>query len=393
MPTEARSLDFVPPSFADPNSGRIVLLADDLCGACDAGAAFLRTGRTVRIWFGTNAHFSTPESVQAFNTSSRALSPRRAARAVSLACAALAGSPNSLFFKKVDSAARGPLGAELLAAHRALGTRAILFAPAFPAAGRTVSDGILEIQDAAGKHSTIHLDRLFPITARGRIIHISYARELAPALDAGMTVLICDSSTQADLDALARAAQDLPGLLYAGSAGLAQAFAGLIPARPMAALVPNAARTLLIAGTSHPSPGSSFRNSIQATPAASGFSASISHSARRRGFAPHFVPILLKRSSSPVAKPRSLLFALSMPTLLSSRVSSRRAFRGALCRAAMRMDAPSSLSPATSARRTHSTKSLPRYEVEHEQAIRFVSAELEPVHHAERSARVPGATR
>src|SRR5208282_4632296 len=101
---EARIPDFVRPSFADPQSGRIVLLADDLTGACDAGAAFLRTGRTVRIWFGTSVQFSTPESVQAFNTSSRSLSPRRAARAVSLAVTALVGDPNSLFFKKVDSA-------------------------------------------------------------------------------------------------------------------------------------------------------------------------------------------------------------------------------------------------------------------------------------------------
>ena len=113
MPTEARSSDFARPSFADPYSGRIVLLSDDLTGACDAGAAFLRSGRTVRVWFGTSVQFSTPESVQAFNTSSRVLSPRRAARAVSLAVTALAGDPNSLFFKKVDSAARGPLGAEV----------------------------------------------------------------------------------------------------------------------------------------------------------------------------------------------------------------------------------------------------------------------------------------
>jgi uncharacterized protein YgbK (DUF1537 family) len=252
MPTEARNPDFVRPSFADPHSGRIVLLADDLTGACDAGAAFLRTGRTVRVWFGTSVHFSTPESVQAFNTGSRSLSSSRAARAVSLAVTALAGDPNSLFFKKVDSAARGPLAAELLAAHRALGTRAILFAPAFPAAGRTVSDGLLEIEDAAGRHSTTRLDRLFPITARGRIFRVSHARELAPAVDAGKTLLICDSSTQADLDALASAAEDLPGLLYAGSAGLAQALAGLTRARPQEALVPSTTRTLLIAGTSHP---------------------------------------------------------------------------------------------------------------------------------------------
>jgi uncharacterized protein YgbK (DUF1537 family) len=252
MPTEARNPDFIPPSFADPQSGRVNLLADDLTGACDAGAAFLRSGFSVRVWFGTSVEFSTPESVQAFNTNSRALSARRAARVVSLACTALAGDPNSLFFKKIDSAARGPLAAELLAAHRTLATRAILFAPAFPAAGRTVRDGILEIEDAAGKHSQVRLDHLFPLTVRGRIFHVAHARELAPALDAGKTLLICDSVTQADLDALARAAMDLPGLLYAGSAGLAQALAGLVPARPMTALVPVVVRTLLIAGTSHP---------------------------------------------------------------------------------------------------------------------------------------------
>jgi uncharacterized protein YgbK (DUF1537 family) len=252
MPAEARIPDFVPPSFADPQSGRIVVLADDLTGACDAAAAFLRAGRSVRVWFGTSVEFSTPEDVQAFNTSSRALSPRRAAREVSSACAALASDPNALFFKKVDSAARGPIASELLAAHRALGTRAVVFAPAFPAAGRTVRDATLEIEDAAGQHAQIRLDRLFPFTVRGNIFHVAHARELVPALDAGKTLLICDSATQMDLDALVRAASSFPGLLYAGSAGLAQALSGLIPARPMAALVPPAARTLLVVGTSHP---------------------------------------------------------------------------------------------------------------------------------------------
>ncbi|HEY1804796.1 MAG TPA: four-carbon acid sugar kinase family protein [Terracidiphilus sp.] len=252
MPAEARIPDFVPPSFADPHSGRIVLLADDLTGACDAAAAFLRTGRSVRVWFGTSVEFSTPEDVQAFNTSSRALSPRRAAQVVSQACAALAGDPNSLFFKKVDSAARGPIGAELLAAHRALGTRAVLLAPAFPAAGRIVREGTLEVEDAAGQHKQIRLERLFPFLVRSSVFHVAHARELVPAFDAGKTLLICDSAAQSDLNALARAANGLPGLLYAGSAGLAQALASLVPARPMAALVPPITRTLLIAGSPHP---------------------------------------------------------------------------------------------------------------------------------------------
>ena len=128
------------------------------------------------------------------------------------ACTALAGNPNGLFFKKVDSAGRGPLAAELLAAHRALGTRAILFAPAFPATGRTVSDGVLEIEDASGKHSRVQLNSLFPIMARSHIFQISHARELAPALDSdsAKTIFICDSATQADLNALAKAAKDFP---------------------------------------------------------------------------------------------------------------------------------------------------------------------------------------
>lgn len=252
MPTEARNPDFAPLSFADPHSGRIVVLAGDLTGACDSGAAFLRAGRSVRVWFGSSVVFSAPESVQVFNTNSHSRSPHRAAHIVSRATQALGADPNSLFFKDVDSTARGPLAAEVLAAHRALGTRAILFAPAFPAAGRTVRNGILEIHDAAGETSRIRLARLFPLTAYAHLSHISQPGELASAFHSGKTVLICDSATQADLDALARAAQDLPGLLYAGSAGLAQALAGLNLLRLPALFVPPASRTLLIAGSPHP---------------------------------------------------------------------------------------------------------------------------------------------
>lgn len=252
MSAEFPRPDLAPPSFADRSVGRIVLLADDLTGACDAGAAFLSAGRTVRVWFGSNVQFSAPESVQAFNTNSRSLPPSGADRAVSRAAAALGSDPNSLFFKKIDSAARGPLAAEVLAAHRALSTRAILLAPAFPHAGRIVRDGILEIEDAVGQPTQVRLARLFPLTTRGRIFNVSRPSELSPAIASGKTVLICDSATQAELEALAREAQDIPGLLYAGSAGLAQALASLNLARVPPAIVPHAERTLVIAGSPHP---------------------------------------------------------------------------------------------------------------------------------------------
>lgn len=252
MPSSMPSPDFVSPTFADPHSGRIVVLADDLTGACDAAAAFLRSGRSVRVWFGTAVQFSAPETVQAFNTDSRELSSLRAARMVSQACETLGSDPNSLFFKKVDSAARGPFAAEILAAHRALRTRAILLAPAFPSAGRTVRDGILRIEDVASFSAEIPLAGLFPLTARDSVAFITNASELAPALASGKTILICDSATQADLEAIARAAQQLAGLLYAGSAGLAQALASLSQLNLPRAIIPPISRTLLIAGSPHP---------------------------------------------------------------------------------------------------------------------------------------------
>jgi uncharacterized protein YgbK (DUF1537 family) len=138
-----------------------------------------------------------------------------------------ASPAGTLLFKKVDSAGRGPMGAELLAAHQAWGTQAILFAPAFPAMGRTVRAGVLEVRGASGEARHVHLADLFPIEMRGEIALIAHADELAAAFGSGHSLLICDSSSEDDLRALVRAAEALPGVLYAGSAGLAGAWAAL----------------------------------------------------------------------------------------------------------------------------------------------------------------------
>jgi uncharacterized protein YgbK (DUF1537 family) len=231
---------------------QICLLADDLTGACDAAAAFLPTGSAVRVWLGVAASFPATEPVQAFNTDSRSLSPAKASRIVSRTAAALVCNPQTLLFKKIDSAARGPFAAEILAAHRAFGSRAVLLAPAFPAAGRTVRNGILEIQDATGQRTLVDIASLFPPRNRSLIGHVSRPEELAAALHAAKPVLLCDSSTQSDLEALVRAAEKFPGLLFAGSAGLAHALASRAARRIRRVPPPSASRTLLVAGTDHP---------------------------------------------------------------------------------------------------------------------------------------------
>jgi D-threonate/D-erythronate kinase len=229
---------------------QIRLLADDLTGACDAGVAFRAAGHSVRAWFGARVLYPVGESAQAFHTASRDLGAHEAAEAVARAAGSLDRDPGTILFKKVDSAGRGPIGAELLAAHRALGTRAILFVPAFPAMGRTVQNGILEIRDADGECRQVHLGSLSP--AEMRIAPIAHAGDLAPALDSGNSLLLCDSETEEDLNALARAAEQIPGLLYAGSAGLARAIASLHPAPAPAASRAAAERILVVAGSPHP---------------------------------------------------------------------------------------------------------------------------------------------
>ena len=133
-------------------------------------------GRAVRVWLGAAASIPATEPVQAFNTDSRSLSPAKASHIVARTAAALASNPQTLLFKKIDSAARGPFAAEILAAHRAFGSRAVLLAPAFPAAGRTVRNGILEIQDATGQHTQVDIASLFPPRSRGLIALVSRPR-------------------------------------------------------------------------------------------------------------------------------------------------------------------------------------------------------------------------
>ncbi|MGB6742961.1 MAG: four-carbon acid sugar kinase family protein [Terracidiphilus sp.] len=251
MPSETFTTSQSAPAQATTAS-RVCLLADDLTGACDAGAAFLGAGLGVRVWLGERALFAAQEAVQAYNTASRALPAHEAAEAVARATAAMETGEGAILFKKIDSAARGPIAAELQAAQQALGARAILLAPGFPAAGRTVRNGILEISDASGQNATVDLRELFPAPMLEAMVSVCSAGEVAAAIESGKTVLLCDSATQEDLNALARAAQPFAGLLYAGSAGLARAIANLYGTHALPAPRAAASRTLVVAGSAHP---------------------------------------------------------------------------------------------------------------------------------------------
>ena len=236
-------------SAAEPRFDKIYILADDLTGACDSAASFLATGLSVRVWLGPTATQGVAEPVQAFNTASRGLDTAAAAGAVSEAALAISGHPRTLWFKKVDSAGRGQIGAEVLAAHRALGTRAVLFAPSFPAAGRTVREGILHVEDSAG--NSTHIPLLIQFQQFAPTILISNVAQVVATIAASNSVLICDAVTQQDLEDFA--AIDAPGILYAGSAGLAKALAktSFTHSAIFSTELPRAARPMTFSGSLH----------------------------------------------------------------------------------------------------------------------------------------------
>jgi uncharacterized protein YgbK (DUF1537 family) len=251
------------------SSPAIVIVADDLTGACDSAVAFVASGRPVRVMLNQPRMDSPIEffegdgSVLSCTTETRNLSETQATSRVAEAMAALANAqPNAVFFKKVDSAARGHFGAEIMAAVQATGVNLALVAPAFPQAERTVHSGILSVQDCSGQDSRIALrDHFAGLDSQLiEILHTGSETALRlgirRAIANGIKILLCDSDTQEDLERLAVAGSELrQSLLWVGSAGMARALASTqaVPARKSTPQSPILrGRTLLFTGSPHP---------------------------------------------------------------------------------------------------------------------------------------------
>ncbi len=229
------------------------LIADDLTGACDAGAPFAGRGprgclrRSRFAWPGVDR--GRGRHREPWAPAGRCRGRRaRGRRGVSARV-----STGGLLFKKIDSTLRGPIGAELEALLETSGRRAALVCPAFPGQGRTVADGMLLVNGAPAHESPIGRDPAYPgptsdvveIVRRGAARPVSLlpldrvrgdrdalARTLRDARD---RIIVADALTDGDLDALARATLGCTELALAGSAGLARAVAaahGLARPRP-----------------------------------------------------------------------------------------------------------------------------------------------------------------
>jgi D-threonate/D-erythronate kinase len=200
---------------------RAAVIADDLTGAADAGVQFVRAGHRTAVAF-WEAPPPPDVDVVVADTDSRELDAEDAAARVAAVAAELRSAP--LLLKKVDSTLRGPIAAEVRAALEASGRSQVVFAPAFPAMGRTTRGGVQ------------HVD--------GRPV-----ADLSGLLGCD----VADTETQEDLVALVRGVADPEEVLWVGSAGLAAALGAVFPGGRAPAGAAPAGRGVLVAiGTGHP---------------------------------------------------------------------------------------------------------------------------------------------
>jgi uncharacterized protein YgbK (DUF1537 family) len=232
----------------------LLIVADDLTGACDAAVAFAQRA-LVRVCVDDQP--PGHDGVWGINTSSRDVTP---ADAEKILARVAGGIPKDrTIFKKVDSVFRGNTLVEIAATCQCFPADLIVLAPAYPELGRTVQRGKLYVQSEG---ESCCLDVVAGLQACGcdaTVLGVSNSSEsLAHAkqesLAAGKRLVLCDAGTQEHMNAIVSAAGQLDRqTLWIGSGGLAHALALQWAQAPGGADMPlPRGRTVFCVGSDHP---------------------------------------------------------------------------------------------------------------------------------------------
>jgi uncharacterized protein YgbK (DUF1537 family) len=271
-----------------------LVIADDVTGACDAGVHFAARGMHTRFCFSGNpAHnghalrggsatgeeattgAASPSVQQGFSSKiSNALEPRSAVSAVHGECAnadviavstesrsadkpeivsgmqnlARAFSPRpQVIFKKIDSVLRGRPGVEIAAALAAFDCELALITPAFPALGRRVKEGVLQVDGS--------LPMNVAATLRDDGLDGCFHGSPREAMLEGWRYVSVDAQTDGDLRQVVETALALrKRLLWAGSGGLAAALSAALCGNECKVQPPArvAAPVIFCIGSTHP---------------------------------------------------------------------------------------------------------------------------------------------
>ena len=190
----------------------IAVLADDLTSAADGAAPFVSRGLTASIGRGQLPRQAA--AVVAVDSGSRSATSSQAFERVARLTARLAS--RAVLYKTVDSTLRGHVAEELEACFTASGRKSLVFAPAFPQAGRTTVAGIqlvdgVPVSESAYGHDPVHPARY------------SALADLVP--NCIKNVMLLDAVTQEELDSQIASIEDPESILWVGSPGMAVALA------------------------------------------------------------------------------------------------------------------------------------------------------------------------
>ncbi|HEX5283605.1 MAG TPA: four-carbon acid sugar kinase family protein [Bryocella sp.] len=213
----------------------LTIVADDLTGACDAAVAFTRACQAVQVQI--SGQVTEHATIRAIATESRDLTSQESEQRLRNIVERLPAGTE--LFKKIDSVFRGNTAVEIAAALRYAAFDLAIIAPAYPALGRIVHQGVLSIMDSTGTGTVPIADRL--AQAGCSLTRLSadqssgaLANSLEGCITNGTRAVLWDASTQIQLTEIVRAARSIAKqILWIGSGGLAHALAAELPTLTM----------------------------------------------------------------------------------------------------------------------------------------------------------------
>ncbi|MCL1804509.1 MAG: four-carbon acid sugar kinase family protein [Clostridiales bacterium] len=234
----------------------LLVIADDFTGALDTGVQFGKRGlKTLVVKSAYAGSGALDESVRVLcvDAETRHLSREDAYRAVRRLAAWAAGLGVTYIYKKTDSALRGNIGSELLAAMDGAGADRLMFVPAFPEYGRVTEGGVHYVGGVPVSLSSFAHDPFEPVNnsfvpdiikTQADVVTTVIRRGGRPDIHGQRGICVFDAATDEDLVDICAALKETGSLsLTAGCAGFAAALARALAVGELPAAADGALQT------------------------------------------------------------------------------------------------------------------------------------------------------
>jgi uncharacterized protein YgbK (DUF1537 family) len=220
----------------------IAVIADDITGGAEIAGIGMRYGLAVEL--STRSDIRCPDvDLWVISTDSRSMCMDEAVRITAQTVRNLQGLGIDCIFKKIDSALRGHVLAELVAQLKVEGKKKVVLCPANPASGRKIINGIYTIDDIPLHETGFSKDPDFPVAT-------SDVREiLADHFPKDFDITIVDAASEEDLNCAAGLKNH--ETILAGSAAFFTAYLESLKRIPLAAgaSIPDLKKVLFVRGS------------------------------------------------------------------------------------------------------------------------------------------------